>query len=144
MRNVKFMGLRTDMEGWVEGDLIHTRSGQACIGCFDTMGFKAVPVKEETLRESTGIPDKHGMDIFSGAIVRKQEYPFYDGGKYRYFGVVEWCEDKAAYMVRLARATSWASSKLLGLKFELKGRVFEVIGNRWDNRSLLINDNERG
>ena len=120
---------------WAEGNLVEQGGRLLIYG----LGLWT-EVQPETVRQGTGVDDRHGLEIYEGDLLRSESFPFYSEGKFRYYGLVEWDRGVASYRVKLVRATRQASRALLGLSYQLRKGAFEVIGNMWDNKNLMSDD----
>lgn len=80
-----FRGKRIDNDGWVEGDLIQSKSNKVDgknsawimiksiypFGAISTPSDRFIQVESATVGEFTGLLDKKGLEIFEGDVVQK-------------------------------------------------------------------------
>ena len=124
-----FRGKRKDGQGWIEGDLVHTRTTtQGVVTEIYTLDM-SYEVDPETVGQCTGLKDKNGKLIFEGDIVKglfnfgleiMSVCTFKDGA----FGLT--AKQCGAY--HFSAFTSMCNVK------------YEVIGNIHDNPELLESD----
>ncbi len=124
-----FRGKRKDGQGWIEGDLVHTRTTtQGVVTEIYTLDM-SYEVDPETVGQCTGLKDKNGKLIFEGDIVKglfnfgleiMSVCTFKDGA----FGLT--AKQCGAY--HFSAFTSICNVK------------YEVIGNIRDNPELLESD----
>ena len=143
-REIKFRG--KDYQGnWHYGSLVIYNNGTFAIAenaddGYHNDDFDLIKVKIETVRQSTGLLDKDGKEIYEGDIVTSDTYPFVDGeGNQNYHGVVIWLED--GFVVETVRS---AETTVRGISEGNTERIIdflsnstEVIGNIYDNPELL-------
>ena len=131
MREILFRGKRKDSGEWIEG----WYCGKTCIDPFGEAVESSQIIESkylfwhevvpETVGQYTGLTAKNGVKIFEGDIM---EYVNDDGTKAHYVVCVD------------GEMGSWVAS-LIGsvanvpLGYAIK--IFEVIGNRFDNPELL-------
>lgn len=123
----KYRGKRKDTGEWIYGDLIHRRIWSQSVSVirvsdsgFDV--YEEYEVDPYTVGLSSGIPDKKGKDIFDGDICRSKSEPhlivFEAGG----------------FQVRQPGSTLQVP---LSTYMRVVQGETEVVGNRWDDSSLL-------
>ena len=71
----------------------------------------------------TGLKDRNGKEVFEGDIIK------YEGceGYWDYFGVIEWCEENAAFHININNGDAYS------MIFD----EIEIIGNIYENPELL-------
>ena len=124
-----FRGKRKDGQGWIEGDLVHTRTTtQGVVTEIYTLDM-SYEVDPETVGQCTGLKDKNGKLIFEGDVVKGLfnfglEIMSVCTFKYGAFGLT--AKQCGAY--HFSAFTSICNVK------------YEVIGNIRDNPELLESD----
>jgi uncharacterized phage protein (TIGR01671 family) len=128
VREIKFRGKQVNTGEWLYGDLIHNNEQTLINPIFqepyeypDDFDGNVLP---ETVGEYTGLPDKHGKEIYEGDIVRGNK-----GNKSNDVWVVFWNVKEAEFSIRPHDFRY--HYKLNGL-----GKV-EVVGNIYQNPDLL-------
>lgn len=142
-REILFRGKRKDNDEWICGDLLQdVESGICAIVSYVNLGgnihdlsesciFAVIP---ETVGQYTGQPDKNGVKIFEGDIVKGTAY---SAAK---IGVIVWIDEISGFGVRYAQnLVAWENSSILRCAAIGKTDEFaaEVIGNIYDNPELL-------
>lgn len=146
MCEILFRGKEKNSGKWIYGDLRHISDG--CGGyilCIvdntngrnnDVTGVEVIP---ETVGQFTGLPDKNGVKIFEGDIVKGIAYSATKTG------VIVWIDEISSFGVRYVNApnpTAWENSSILRCVSMGKTDEFaaEVIGNIHDDPELLGGD----
>lgn len=124
-----FRGKRKDGQGWIEGDLVHTRTTTQGvvteIYTFD-MSYEVDP---ETVGQCTGLKDKNGKLIYEGDIVK---------GLFNFgLEIMSVCTFKdGAFGLTAKQCGAYHFSAFTSL-WEVQ---YEVLGNIHDNPELLESD----
>ena len=141
-REILFRGKRNDNGEWIYGyycvfnGMIHCiYTGYAETDCGDIYP-DYYEVDPETVGQYTGQPDKNGVKIFEGDIVKGTSYSA------TRIGVIVWIDEISSFGVRYVNApnpTAWENSSILRCVSMGKTDEFaaEVIGNIHDNPELL-------
>jgi len=136
MREIKFRGLRTDNNEWVEGNLINWHEKlEPRIIWFKTEGESIseseqietnFEVKRDSIGQFTGLHDKKGIEIYEGDIVNSEKWV--SVGNYQpCTGIV--CFYSPKFTIDLINEWEGSNTELNGL--------CEVIGNIHTNPELL-------
>lgn len=135
MREILFRAKRLDNNEWIEGHYIFVQDavseefyhcivksgGEMCVSELWDYEF----IDKETLSAFTGCYDKNGKKIFEGDIVRETVTSYYQPiGKICYN--VENCQWRIEYVDNVVTFSSVGS-----------GRIYELLGNIYDNPELL-------
>ena len=151
MREILFRGKRADNGEWVEGDLLHYKSGEMAI-CkgFSKYGYEATEiigrdkVIPETVGQYTGLTDKNGRKIFEGDIVRlTDEYNEIEWTAIVVFGNPNSSCCWGYSLCPIGKCES-TSDILMWVDMEESGAYCEIIGNIYDNPELLKGGVENG
>lgn len=138
MRDILFRGKRVDNGEWVYGSLVHSTKyyGETTDkwfilhgGEFDCDYYDAEEVLPETIGQYTGMKDKNGKKIFEADIVLKRTY----NGK-KPFPVTF---DSGMFHCGYGGGSSTATHG-----YTLDDRQIEIIGNVFDNPSMLKDKGE--
>ena len=124
-----FRGKRKDGQGWIEGDLVHTRTTtQGVVTEIYTLDM-SYEVDPETVGQCTGLKDKNGKLIFEGDIVK---------GLFNFgLDIMSVCTFKdGAFGLTAKQCGAYHFSAFTSL-WEVK---YEVAGNIHDNPELLESD----
>lgn len=102
----------------------------------DLSGVIGIEIDHNTIGQYTGQPDKNGVKIFEGDIVKGTAYSA------TRIGVIVWIDEISSFGVRHVNApnpTAWENSSILRCVSLGKTDEFaaEVIGNIHDNPELL-------
>jgi uncharacterized phage protein (TIGR01671 family) len=137
MREIKFRAwIPDDAEMIPERKIISISSDAQTIQYFDSQGRHVHhgtnvgelddtnPVNRAVVLQYTGLKDKNGVEIYEGDILRFKAW----GGKHQ--GFVKWEEGTCAYEIEISR-TSYTGF------FRDPARVYEVVGNTYENPELL-------
>ena len=122
-REIKFRGKRLDNGEWVYGNLVRYANGDAEIWEIfnpdiytDCRDWVIIP---ETVGQYTGLKDKNDVGIYEGDIVQNE------------LGEVFLVEYVRFGYVLKQTGEPWC-------KFPYEYDEYEVIGNKWDDPSLLL------
>lgn len=121
-----FRGKRKDMQGWIEGDLVHTRTTtQGVVTEIYTLDM-SYEVDPETVGQCTGLKDKNGKLIYEGDIVK---------GLFNFgLEIMSVCTfENGAFGLTAKQCGAYHFSAFTSL-WEVQ---YEVIGNIHDNPNLL-------
>ena len=124
-----FRGKRKDGQGWIEGDLVHTRTTtQGVVTEIYTLDM-SYEVDPETVGQCTGLKDKNGKLIFEGDIVK---------GLFNFgLDIMSVCTFKdGAFGLTAKQCGAYHFSAFTSL-WKVQ---YEVAGNIHDNPELLEND----
>lgn len=120
-----FRGKRKDGQGWIEGDLVHTRTTtQGVVTEIYTLDM-SYEVDPETVGQCTGLKDKNGKMIYEGDIVK---------GLFNFgLEIMSVCTfENGAFGLTAKQCGAYHFSAYTSL-WEVK---YEVIGNIHDNPNL--------
>ena len=143
-REILFRGKRTDNVEWVEGDLLHYKSGEMAI-CkgFSKYGYEATEiigrykVLPETVGQYTGLTDNNNRKIFEGDIVKCTDTI----NDFEFNAVVEFGNPNGeynwGYQLKFISGEESNFDILCWVDMEETGAYIEVIGNIHDNPELL-------
>lgn len=133
MREILFVGKRTDNNEWICGSLKHTKIKDFDYYEIITLdNLQSATVKPETIRQFTGLTDKNGKKIFEGDIVNYEDCPASDYYRETIIvnrGVIEF-SDGAFYVTE--RETVEMDDLIYNGTMNC-----EVVGNIYDNPELL-------
>lgn len=141
MREILFKAKRLDNGDWVEGDLIHYKSGETAIlkTPFSMHGYEAteianrIRVDPKTVCQYTGLKDKNGKKIWENDVI-KIDKPSHIG-----VYVVKYVEGGFQY----ANLNENYSFCFDDTEYYMHPCDCEVIGNIFDNPELLeVTENE--
>lgn len=124
-----FRGKRKDGQGWIEGDLVHTRTTkQGVVTEIYTLDM-SYEVDPETVGQCTGLKDKNGKLIYEGDIVK---------GLFNFgLEIMSVCTfENGAFGLTAKQCGAYhfsAFTSICNVKYE-------VIGNIHDNPELLESD----
>ena len=121
-----FRGNRKDGQGWIEGDLVHTRTTtQGVVTEIYTLDM-SYEVDPETVGQCTGLKDENGKMIYEGDIVK---------GLFNFgLEIMSVCTFKdGAFGLTAKQCGAYHFSAFTSL-WEVQ---YEVIGNIHDNPNLL-------
>lgn len=121
-----FRGKRKDGQGWIEGDLVHTRTTtQGVVTEIYTLDM-SYEVDPETVGQCTGLKDKNGKLIYEGDIVK---------GLFNFgLEIMSVCTFKdGAFGLTAKQCGAYHFSAFTSL-WEVQ---YELIGNIRDNPNLL-------
>lgn len=121
-----FRGKRKDGQGWIEGDLVHTRTTtQGVVTEIYTLDM-SYEVDPETVGQCTGLKDENGKMIYEGDIVK---------GLFNFgLEIMSVCTFKdGAFGLTAKQCGAYHFSAFTSL-WEVQ---YEVIGNIHDNPNLL-------
>ena len=133
MREIKFRGMSHN--GWLYGDLIHNR-GKVYIAPVGEIYHGAIKEDFEvtdfdSIGHSIGLHDKNGNEIYEGDIVR---------ASINFHGK----ERKIKYEVKFDDDIDNDSfGEPLTIGYCLLGHNFEVIGNIYDNKDLMMKEEKQ-
>lgn len=153
MRDILFRAKRVDNGEWVYGDFTHDKENRAIIrrivaqplfmdenGNFSDAIYACsdYEVYPDTVSQFTGLCDKNGNRIFEGDIIEYEDgdptdYEYHDGTIMN-IGEIIFCDGGFFF----TNAVSVTMDDLLYNNI----LDCEVMGNKWDNKSLLENSNE--
>ena len=124
-----FRGKRKDGQGWIEGDLVHTRTTTQWVVTEIYTLDMSYEVDPETVGQCTGLKDKNGKLIFEGDIVK---------GLFNFgLEIMSVCTFKdGAFGLTAKQCGAYHFSAFTSL-WEVK---YEVAGNIHDNPELLESD----
>lgn len=124
-------------EWWVEGNYVFSSTKAYIIldvetDCIDgentdLYAIEWYEVIKETVCEYTGLPDKNGIKIFEGSIVRRTDLHTTEEPS---VGFIEYDTENTAFLIH------WTDVQNYSAVFPWKDRI-EVIGNIFDNPDLL-------
>lgn len=117
MREIKFRG-KNLLGQWSYGDLVRGKIGQRKETAIK-VGTKAIFVLEDTIGQYTGLKDKNGKEIYEGDILYTNKYD-------KKHGIVRWNEELGALHIYNVPSKTLRNA-----------RLYEVIGNIYDNPELL-------
>ena len=123
-REILFRGKRVKDGKWVEGLLTKDIKGHIRIQ-YNPRNFSVV-VNPETVGQFTGMTDKNGTKIFEGDIVRHIDTTRH---------VVEVVNSEVYFDTEMLEFGVRYSNELFHCKFNDE---FEVIGNIYDNKELVV------
>ena len=135
MREILFRGYQMfkENDGWVYGylkigDIAGTRTAFIIPADFDKCPIKEAPVYEHTVSQYTGLKDNNGVKVFEGDIIKSTET--------EEVAVVQWFEEHSSFMVYIP---SHHAVDYIG---EVESGIIEVVGNIYENPSLLGEESE--
>ena len=129
MREIKFRAIPMNGKGFVYGDLIHKKHGEgAMIEDKNGIGYD---VDEDTIGQFTGVYDKNGNEIYEGDIVRASINLYGKKKEIKY--EVKFDDD----------IDNDSFGQPLTIGYCLLGYNFEVIGNIYDNKDLMMKDESK-
>lgn len=160
MREMKFRGKRYGDNSWVYGNLYQgTKEGEQYSIILNDAGYHIASqddrnfaiaffenevnvVFSNTIGQYTGLKDKNGKEIYEGDILRSNEYPFNCDGVDNYFAEIVWADNVCGfYRITLKNPNSTVRGISHGICEQLDEeeiKSFEVIGNIYDNKELVI------
>ena len=132
-RIYKFRGKAYKLNNaWVYGSLIQdTENNVSDIDWFDYSGQHSFEVIPESIGQFTGLTDRNGKEIFEGDIV----HVIYDDGRdlmgvdADYMDYVYFDSDCAGFMIHREHGSDTLEHDM--------GKSIEIVGNRFENPSLL-------
>ena len=136
MREILFLGKRTDCDAWVEGDLIQAFRGNQLSSCSimpntpTAYCWKVIP---ETIGQYTGLTDKNGKKIFEGDICRFKRFNDI------HVGEIVFNVTTASFVMRYQSIVGAYGEKATQKMLLSVCDDIEVIGNIHDNPELLEN-----
>ena len=121
-----FRGKRKDGQGWIEGDLVHTRTTTQGVETEIYTLDMSYEVDPETVGQCTGLKDKNGKLIYEGDIVK---------GLFNFgLEIMSVCTFKdGAFGLTAKQCGAYHLSAFTSL-WEVQ---YEVLGNIHDNPNLL-------
>jgi len=134
MREILFKAKRIDNGEWVEGDLVHSvyKINDTCVGKYGSdVGMHQVD--ENTICQYTGLKDKNGCKIWEGDVVERVD---------RRNGLYVFREQpKMNCKVVWTDRHGYDTEPSCGYFDKKNALECEVIGNRFDQGSELLNGN---
>ena len=122
-----FRGKRKDGQGWIEDDLVHTRTTtQGVVTEIYTLDM-SYEVDPETVGQCTGLKDKNGKLIFEGDIIVTD---IFNTPEIKY--TIAYNKEIAAFIGEYRKGCIKYFTT-----FDGDSNCFEVIGNIHDNPELL-------